>query len=126
MDPITILSAFIPVVAEAGKAAVNRFLGQPKEKFKPANVEQAIKLQEIEIKKLETLYNMGADGETYKWVEAVRKLQRPVVVAAVLGLWGYVHISGIGNTTTVDNMASAVGFYLFGDRTMFYIRERAR
>lgn len=126
MDPVTILSAFIPVVAEAGKAAVNRFLGQNKEEFKPANVEQAIKLQEIEIKKLETLYNMGSGGETYKWVEAVRKLQRPVVVVAVLGLWGYVHTAGIGDTATVDNMASAVGFYLFGDRTMFYIRQNQR
>lgn len=126
MDPVTILSAFIPVVAEAGKAAVNRFLGQNKEEFKPANVDQAIKLQEIEIEKLKTLYNMGSGGETYKWVEAVRKLQRPAVVIAVLGLWGYVHTAGIDSTATVDNMASAVGFYLFGDRTMFYIRQNQR
>jgi len=123
MDPVTILSSLLPLVTEGGKALINKFFGEPKESFRPANVDQAVKLYHAENEKLKTLYSLGNSGETYKWVEAVKQLQRPLVIVGILGTWIYMHGFGLPDTGTVDNMASAVGFYLFGDRTLFYIRK---
>lgn len=121
IDPITGLAALAPVLVEAGRAAVNRWLTP--DVIKPANVDEYAKLKGIDLEWFKTLVGADAGGETYPWVEAIRKLQRPFVVLTVLGTWAYLHGSNTPDTTAVDNMASAVGFYLFGDRTMFYVKK---
>lgn len=121
IDPITALAALAPVLVEAGRAAVNRWITP--DTIKPANVDEYAKLKNIDLDWFKTLVSADAGGETYPWVEAVRKLQRPFVVLAVLGTWCYLHAAGTLDTTAVDNMAAAVGFYLFGDRTMFYVKK---
>jgi hypothetical protein len=40
----------------------------------------------------------------------------------VLGTWAYLELTN-QSSTTVPNFASAVGFYLFGDRTLFYAKK---
>jgi hypothetical protein len=47
---------------------------------------------------------------------------RPSVGIIVLGTWAYMKLNGL-DSESVDNFASAVGFYLFGDRTLFYARK---
>jgi hypothetical protein len=47
---------------------------------------------------------------------------RPAVGLMVLGTWAYLKLNNI-SSESVDNFASAVGFYLFGDRTLFYARK---
>jgi hypothetical protein len=47
---------------------------------------------------------------------------RPAVAAVVLGTWAALKLQG-QSSETVDNFAAAVGFYLFGDRTLFYSRK---
>lgn len=123
-DPITMLAAIAPVVVEAGKAAVQRWIAP--DQVKALTVEDALKLKEHDLKFFTTLTQADQGGDTYPWVEAIRKLQRPMVVVAVLFTWSYLHLTGTGTETTmVDNMTSAVGFYLFGDRTMFYTAKKA-
>jgi hypothetical protein len=48
---------------------------------------------------------------------------RPLIGLLVLSTWVYMHVTGIG-TPEVDNFASAVGFYLFGERSLFYIKKK--
>ena len=122
-DPITMLAALAPVVVEAGKAAVQKWMAP--NQVKPLNVEDMLKMKQFDLEYFKTIAQADTGGETYMWVEAVRKMQRPFVVIAVLGTWAWLHIanpSGI-DVGTVDNMASVVGFYLFGDRTMFYFKK---
>jgi hypothetical protein len=47
---------------------------------------------------------------------------RPGVAIIVLGTWATLKLQG-QSSDTVDNFAAAVGFYLFGDRTLFYSRK---
>jgi hypothetical protein len=49
---------------------------------------------------------------------------RPGVAAIVLLTWAMMTLNGQTNDS-VDNFAAAVGFYLFGDRTLFYSRKAA-
>lgn len=120
MDPITALAALLPLGVEAGKAAIQRWLAP--EQVKPVDFAQLLELRRTDLELFKAM--QGGDGEAYPWVAAVRQLQRPVVVAAVLGTWAYQSISG-EPSATVSNMAGVVAFYLFGDRTMFYIKGKA-
>jgi hypothetical protein len=47
---------------------------------------------------------------------------RPAVGLIVLGTWAYMELSN-QSSAAVSNFASAVGFYLFGDRTLFYANK---
>lgn len=122
-DPVTLLAALAPLGIEAGKAAIQRWLAP--DQFKPATIEDYTKVKSIDLEWFKTLTSADSGGETYKWVEALRKLQRPFVTIAVLGTWAYCHAAGVA-VEGVDNMAAAVGFYLFGDRSMFYIKKAAK
>lgn len=116
MEPLTILAAFAPVLVEAGKAAVQRFLTP--DTVKATTVAEFIQLRQLDLQHFQAL--QGGSEPTYAWVGAVRQMQRPVFAAGVLIAWGF-------NTADpmLANMASSVGFYLFGDRTLFHIRGRA-
>ena len=59
---------------------------------------------------------------SYPWVEAAVRLMRPAVAMIVLGTWAGLKLNG-QSSDSVDNFAAAVGFYLFGDRTLFYARK---
>lgn len=53
----------------------------------------------------------------------MRQLQRPAFAAVVLLVWAYQASAG-QMSDTVTNMTAAVGFYLFGDRTLFHMTGR--
>jgi hypothetical protein len=120
MDPITALAALLPLGIEAGKAAIQRWLAP--EQVKPVDFGQALELRRLE---LDHFKAMQGGGESYRWVAAVRELQRPIFSAGVLAVWAWQAASG-EPAPDVVNMASAVGFYLFGDRTLFYVKGKAK
>ena len=120
MDPVTALAALVPLVVETGKALINRFIAT--ENFKPATIEQWATIQDKQIALFQAINAVGSTAESYRWVEAIIKLQRPFVVVCVLGLWAYTRAAG-QPSEAVDNAASVVSFYLFGDRTLFYSRQ---
>lgn len=118
-DPITILAALLPLGVDAGKALIQRFIAP--EQVKPLDFSELLQLKQIEMQQWQAM--QGGDAPSYLWVAAVRQLQRPVFAAAVIGTWCVQSAMG-DPSPTVTNMASAVGFYLFGDRTLFYIKGR--
>jgi len=69
-----------------------------------------------------TMNDAGGTNPSYPWVEAAVRLMRPVVAMTVLGTWAALKLNG-QPSDAVDNFAAAVGFYLFGDRTLFYARK---
>jgi len=125
MEPITMLAALAPLGVELGKSLISRFLGQSD--FKPANIDDYLKMRGIDLDMFKAMNDAGGANPSYPWVEAIVRLQRPFVATIALTVWAYTHLSGgFGDATNADvnQFASAVGFYLFGDRTLFYIRQR--
>ena len=120
MDPLTILAALGPLVIEGGKAAIQRWLAP--DEFKPANMEQYVQMRQIDLDMFKAMNEAGGTNQSYLWVEAVVRLMRPVAVIVVIGTWSVLALQDI-NIPAVDNFASAIGFYLFGDRTLFYAKK---
>lgn len=126
MDPLTILAALGPLAVDLGKSLISRFIAP--ETFRPANITEWLQMRDQELRMF-TAMNASGGQASYPWVEAVVRLQRPAVGAIVLGVWAYSHISGAAplgaSLDAVNNFAGAVGFYLFGDRTLFYAKGKA-
>jgi hypothetical protein len=120
MDPFTLLAAFAPLAVDLGKSLIAKFVAP--EQFKPATIEQYTQVKQLDLDMFKALNDAGGSNASYLWVEAIVRLQRPLVVFIALGAWAYTHIAGI-SSPEVDNFAAIVGFYLFGDRTMFYAKN---
>jgi len=120
MDPVTILAALGPLAVDLGKSLISKFIAP--DQFKPATIEQYAKMKEIDLEMFKAMNDAGGANPSYPWVEAVVRLMRPSVAILVLGTWAYMTMSNISNPA-VDNFAAAIGFYLFGDRTLFYSRK---
>ena len=114
MDPITILAALLPLGIDAGKYAIQKWLAP--ESVKPGTFAELLQLRQLDIEQFKAM--QGGEA-SYPWVAAVRSLQRPLFAACVLGVWVWQTGSGGEVSETVANMTGAVGFYLFGDRTLF-------
>jgi hypothetical protein len=120
MDPITLLAAFAPLAVDLGKSLIAKFVAP--ENFKPATIEQYTEMKKLDLQMFNALNNAGGTNPSYLWVEAIVRLQRPLVVAIALSAWAWTHLYGTPSSE-VDNFAAVVGFYLFGDRTMFYAKN---
>jgi hypothetical protein len=120
MDPLTALAAFGPLVVDLGKSLIARFIAP--DEFKPATIEQYTQMRQVDLDMFKAMNEAGGSNPSYPWVEAVVRLMRPSIALIVLGTWCYMEITGDASDT-VSNFASAVGFYLFGDRTLFYARK---
>ena len=120
MDPLTILATFAPFAVDLGKSLINRFIAG--DTFKPANISEYIDMRKMDLDFFKTMNDAGGTNPSYLWVEAIVRLMRPSVTIIVLGTWAYLELNGQASPT-VTNFASAVGFYLFGDRTLFYVKK---
>lgn len=122
IDPMTILAAFGPLVVDLGKSLIGRYIQT--DGYKPTNVDEYIKVRQLDIEMFKAMNDAGGTNPSYPWVEAVVRLMRPGVAVIVLGTWATLKLNG-QPSDAVDNFAAAVGFYLFGDRTLFYSRRKA-
>lgn len=126
MDPITLLTAFMPMITDVVRAGVNRLTGGAG--AQPANVAEAIQLMEADVKRMQAMAELDKVENTSQWVNDVRAMQRPVAVALILIVW-----MGVVFTPSVDeevlnivaNLASAAVFYLLGDRTYLYFKRKS-
>ena len=120
MDPLTILAALGPLAVDLGKSLINRFIQT--DNYKPVNVDEYVKMRQLDLDMFKAMNDAGGTNPSYPWVEAAVRLMRPAVGVIVLGTWAYLKVNSI-DSESVDNFAGAVGFYLFGDRTLFYARK---
>lgn len=120
MDPLTILAALGPLAVDLGKSLIGRFIQT--DTYKPVNVDEYVKMRQLDLDMFKAMNDAGGTNPSYPWVEAAVRLMRPAVGVIVLGTWAYLKINSI-DSESVDNFAGAVGFYLFGDRTLFYARR---
>lgn len=120
MDPLTALAAFAPLAVDLGKSLINRYVAA--DVFKPATIEEYTKVKQLDLEMFKALNDAGGSNPTYLWVEAIVRLQRPLVAAIALSTWAWSHTYGTPSVE-VDNFAAVIGFYLFGDRTLFYSKK---
>jgi len=120
MDPLTIFAALGPLAVDLGKSLISRYVAP--DQFKPASIDDYAKMKQIDLDMFKAINEAGGSNPSYPWVEAVVRLMRPVVAIIVLGTWAYLKMNNQGSEG-VDNFASCIGFYLFGDRTLFYSRQ---
>jgi len=79
-------------------------------------------MKQLDLEQFKAVNDAGGTNPSYPWVEAIVRLMRPSVGLIVLGTWSYMQLTNM-SSSTVDNFAAAVGFYLFGDRTLFYANK---
>lgn len=115
------LTAFVPVVVDLGKSLINKFVAP--DQFKPATIEQYTQMKNIDLEFFKVMNEVGGGNPSYPWVEAIVRLMRPIIGIMVLAVWCYTVASGNMNDQ-VNNFASAVGFYLFGERSLFYVKKK--
>ena len=120
MDPLTILAALGPLAVDLGKSLIARFVAP--DTFKPATIEQYTQMRQLDLEMFKAMNEAGGSNPSYPWVEAIVRLQRPSVVVIVLSTWAVLMLSG-ESSAVVNNFAAAIGFYLFGDRTLFYSKK---
>lgn len=125
MEPLTILAALGPLAVELGRGLISRFVAP--EDFKPATIEQWQKMRDADLQMFRAINEAGSAAPSYPWVEAIVRLQRPAVAALALGTWAVQELTLPGGATpAAANFAACIGFYLFGDRTLFYARKAAK
>lgn len=129
MDPATILTAFIPILQSGAKALIKKIGGKDTSfpEVQPQTIEDAIKLGELDIKRLEALASMDSVSGAAQWVANVRGIQRPVAVGVVLLTYAWCVLDTAVAQSTLDmvaNLASSAMFYVFGDRTLMYLNGR--
>jgi hypothetical protein len=120
MDPLTILATLAPLLVDGGKALIGKYLAP--DEFKPSNVDDYLKMRQTDLEMFKAMQDQ-ASANSYPWVDAVVRLMRPCAALLVLGTWASLHYYGGANAAAADNFAGAIGFYLFGDRTLFYARK---
>ena len=121
MDPLTILAVLGPLAVDLGKSLIGRFIQT--ETYKPVNIDEYAKMRQLDVEMFKAMNEAGNASTSYPWVEAIVRLMRPSVAFIVLGTWAMLKLGG-QSADAVDNFAAAVGFYLFGDRTLFYSKKR--
>lgn len=121
MEPLTILAALGPLVVDLGKTLISRYVAP--DQFKPATIDDYAKMKQIDLDMFKAINDAGGTNPSYPWVEAVVRLMRPLVGLIVLGTWAYLKVNN-QQSEGVDNFASCIGFYLFGDRSLFYSKQR--
>jgi hypothetical protein len=105
-----------------GKSLIGRFIQT--DSYKPVNIDEYAKMRQLDLEAFKAMNDAGGANPSYPWVEAIVRLMRPAVALVVLGTWAALKLQG-QSSETVDNFAAAVGFYLFGDRTLFYSNKKA-
>lgn len=123
MDPLTVLAALGPLVVDLGKGLIGKVLGQSD--YKPLNIDEWARMRALELDTFRAINQAGAEGESYPWVHAVIKLQRPIVVGVTLSVWAWSRTFGTASPD-IDNAAGVVCFYLFGDRTLIHAKRAAQ
>lgn len=121
-DPITLVAALGPLLVEGGKAAIQRWVAS--DTIKPVTVEDYKAIKQVDLDWFNAINNAGGNNASYPWVEAVVRLQRPGIALAVVGTWAFCHLFQVQCGSEVDNFAAAIGFYLFGDRSLFYAKKK--
>lgn len=124
MDPMIILTAIIPMLTDVVKSVIGKFTGNV-----PAisNAEDYSRVVDADVRKLEALAKMDSpNGQTSVWVNNLKVLQRVTVVYITITAWivaTFLVTMPDPRYKLISDLAGSIFFYLFGDRTNFYLKQ---
>lgn len=129
MDPITIsavVAALLPAAADGVRGLISKVTGGAG--AQPQNVGEAVQLMTADTARLDALARIEGNAESYRWVAAIRQLQRPVIAATVTVAWVVVTLGTYDDFTRdmTQAAASSVWFYLFGERFYMGVKGQKR
>lgn len=123
VDPVTLIALFGPLIKSGGQALINKF--SKGDQYKPANLEDAIKLMQAETEQLKARMAVADTQEvSYPWVAAIIKLQRPIVVYGTISGFMLLTLFGLGTpeaSKVLADLSAMVIFWLFGERTLLHL-----
>ena len=122
IDPLSMLAVFGPLAVKLGESVISKFITP--DTFKPATIDDYVKMKQLDLDQFKALNDAGGTNPTYPWVEAIVRLMRPSIAIVVIGTWAVCKFSTTPCGPEVDNFAAAIGFYLFGDRSLFYASKK--
>jgi hypothetical protein len=115
----------MPAIGDGLRGAIAKLTGSAG--AQPQNIGEVIQLMNAEVERLKVLAQLDSGGETYRWVEAIRKLQRPLIAMVVLIAWALAAIGGYGGQVALDittQLAQIVFSYLFGERAYLATKKK--
>lgn len=127
-DPITIIASLIPAITHVVTRTVDHFTGADA----PQNVAEKTQLIAAENDKLRILAELDKSENLSPFVANIRALMRPVCVLIILTTWACLALALLINgrvdllIPVVENLASSVMFYLFGERTVMHFTGRIK
>lgn len=113
-------SAGIPIVSDLIGRIADKIIG------KKQDPELMIKLAEVEVRKLEALASLDSVGNVSRTVADIRALLRPFAGLAILATWIgviFLYNTDMAIVHLVSELAGAVIFYLFGERTVMHLKK---
>lgn len=114
------MAAVLPTLNYVITRVTDHFKGGPKHR----NADEAIKLYQSEVEKLKALAQLDVSEGASSWVMNIRALMRPAAASVILVMWSiYAYKVGIASNDMM-NMASAVMFYLFGERVQMRLERK--
>jgi hypothetical protein len=117
MDPITLLAAFGPLAIDLVKSFIGRAF--PVDSYKPTSIAEWLQMQQLDLDRFKAMQDSGQDTGV-PWANVLIRLQKPAYASLALLVWAYqeTFLPG-GATPSVITFAQAIGFWLFGDRSLF-------
>jgi len=111
-----ILTALLPAAADGVRGLIGKFTDNAG--ARPQNIGEAVQLMDADTRRLQTIASLEGNAESYKWVAAIRQLQRPVICGVVTTAWFVVSLGAYDDFAkeTVGQATQLVWFYLFGER----------
>lgn len=113
-----LIPAGIEVFKNLGNALSRRIIPKDTE---PRTFQEQLELRKLDIEQFKILQDADKAGESYRWVEALRKLQRPCLVIATFTI--LFMTPGVISPGFVENLVGSVMFYVFGDRSLHYFNR---
>jgi len=127
MEPLSLAAsagaALLPVLSDGIRGVFARLTGS--EGANPQTVEERIELARSDTERLRALAELDSFGDSYKWVNAIRALQRPLAVFVILTSYAFAAaFIEEGAPPDLAQFAQLAVFYLFGERTNYHARKR--
>lgn len=115
-------TALLPVVSDGLRGIFARITGGAG--AEPQNIDERVRVMEADTERLRALAELDSIGDTYRWVNAVRGLVRPLTAFGLVSAYG-ITAAFFGNPDpTLADFAQMAAFYYFGERTASYARSR--
>lgn len=118
-----LLPALMPAIGDGVKSLIHKFTGSD---ASPKTVDEAIKLRDADIRRLETLARLDAPGGNMsRWVQDLRGSSRYLLAFAIIGYGIVVQFTDAPPAVVANAqlLMGSVFSFMFGDRMYLHLKR---